>query len=241
VSHRHIPDDPMLESERRQIFFGMAVGIPTFYVRRSTRNRFLLRILRRTRNIRSSNRYPGYWRVQNREYCLALLDLLAADAADLIEAAGLAPLLADLKLRITRPEAHSAAGRLTRGILDQLGARHPHKVRATEFNRAAEHYYRDELNRRHLREALSFLEQDLYRLPPGLVTDAPLARLLENRSAIFSGAELELSTGVESMETVSTLLNLMLLNFSMQTRPDQQKPSEASIWNANHPSIHRAG
>ena len=81
ISHRHIQDEPVIESERRQIFFGMAVGIPTFYVRRNTRNRFLLKILRRTKNIRISNRYPNYWRVQNREYCLALLALLNEDAA----------------------------------------------------------------------------------------------------------------------------------------------------------------
>jgi hypothetical protein len=34
VSHRHIPDTPFIESERRQIFFCMAIGIPTFFVLR---------------------------------------------------------------------------------------------------------------------------------------------------------------------------------------------------------------
>jgi len=32
ISHRHIPDSPVVESERRQILFGAAIGIPTFFV-----------------------------------------------------------------------------------------------------------------------------------------------------------------------------------------------------------------
>ena len=30
ITHSHIPDDPSIESERRQIFFGAAIGIPPF-------------------------------------------------------------------------------------------------------------------------------------------------------------------------------------------------------------------
>jgi hypothetical protein len=57
-----------VESERRQAFFGAAIGIPTFYVHRDSGNLFLHRILRRTRGTRPSHRYPGYLRVYNREY-----------------------------------------------------------------------------------------------------------------------------------------------------------------------------
>src|SRR5262249_38305851 len=63
VTHRDVPDDPEIESERRQIFFGSAIGIPTFFVRAETRNRFLGRILARTARTRASRRYPGYLRV----------------------------------------------------------------------------------------------------------------------------------------------------------------------------------
>ena len=40
VTHDHIPDSPFIESERRQIFFATAIGIPTFFIRHDTENRF---------------------------------------------------------------------------------------------------------------------------------------------------------------------------------------------------------
>ena len=54
IDHRYIPDTPSLESERRQVFFGTAIGIPTFFVRKDTTNLFLQKILRKTRSVRSS-------------------------------------------------------------------------------------------------------------------------------------------------------------------------------------------
>jgi hypothetical protein len=30
ITHQSIPDNPSIESERRQIIFGQAIGIPTF-------------------------------------------------------------------------------------------------------------------------------------------------------------------------------------------------------------------
>ena len=239
VRHRHIPDDPVAESERRQIFFGLAVGIPTFYVSRRTRDRFLLKILRRTRQVRVSNRYPGYWRVPNREYRLALLDILVEDGAELIEASGLSGLLSELRRRLDRPEEESTAGRLTRGILDRLGAKHPLKVKAEDFNRAAEGYYREELRRRHLHEALSFLREDLERptkntpwsvgFPGGMPGDP---------SRFFADARREVAAGTETPETVARLLNLMLLNFSRQASMGAEHPLEN---HAEHSSVHRAG
>ena len=38
ITHRHIPDSPVVESERRQILFGAAIGIPTFFVEKQTPN-----------------------------------------------------------------------------------------------------------------------------------------------------------------------------------------------------------
>jgi hypothetical protein len=39
VCHQSIPDNPTVESERRQFFFGSAIGIPTFYVHKNSTNR----------------------------------------------------------------------------------------------------------------------------------------------------------------------------------------------------------
>ncbi len=166
VTHAHIPDDPSIESERRQVFFGAAVGMPTFYVREDTGNQFLKNILRRTREVRYSRRYFGYLRVYNRQFRLALADLIRSDAADLVEMLDLGETVKDLVARLERPETKSVQGKLTHGILAELGVDSPMKAEATEFNLAAEKYYRTTLRTRHMREAFSFLEEDFRLMDP---------------------------------------------------------------------------
>ncbi|MFH1115340.1 MAG: hypothetical protein V1792_15625 [Pseudomonadota bacterium] len=161
VTHADIPDEPFIESERRQIFFGSAIGIPTFYVHGSTKNLFLKTILRRTNGIRHSRRYPGYLRVYHRQYRLALVEIIRSEGADLVENLGLEETVRDLFHRIDRPQIHSAEGKLTSGILDKLGLDSPMKAKAPDFNLAAEEYYRNDLKKRYLREALDFLCEDL--------------------------------------------------------------------------------
>ena len=97
VTHDHIPDSPFIESERRQIFFATAIGIPTFFIRHDTENRFLKAIVERTADVRSSRRYPGYLRVHNVAYCKCLVRLLKDEAADLVEAFGMEDAIADLE------------------------------------------------------------------------------------------------------------------------------------------------
>jgi hypothetical protein len=182
LSHSEIPDNPSVESERRQIFFGAAIGIPTFYVHKQSGNLFLRRILLRTREVRDSHRYPGYLRVYNREYCRALVQILMEDGADLIEMLNLSGTMAELMARLEHPEKYSAAGKLTDGILDTLNAtRSPLAINAREFNQGAEKFYRETLRQRHMAEALHFLEDDCRKLdktPGGM--DDPTAGTLTN-------------------------------------------------------------
>lgn len=158
VDHRRIPDDPSLESERRQIFFGTAIGLPTFFVRKDSANRFLAAIIVRTRGVRPSKRYPGYLRVPVDAYRLALIALLRQDAADLIEQMGLQESITDIEQRIREPEQYSAAGRLTLGILAEVGSRSAIKTEAREFNTGAEQYYRTTLRKQQMTEAFDLLQ-----------------------------------------------------------------------------------
>lgn len=160
TTHAHIPDAPSLESERRQIFFGAAIGIPTFFVHKNSVNAFLEKILKKTAGVRPSHRYPGYLRVQIHEYRRALVQLIREDAADLIEIMNLHDTLNDLEKRINEPALHSAAGRLTSGILNEVSASSPLSVNAREFNIGAENFYRTTLKQRHLNEAFGFLHQN---------------------------------------------------------------------------------
>ena len=142
ITHAHIPDTPVIESERRQVIFGAAAGIPTFFVRTDTANLFMRRILAITARTRQSRRYPGYTRVHNSEYLKALLKVLQEDAADLIEILKLADLIRDLGERLEYPGIHSAAAKLVAAILQEAGARSPLSLKAEDFNLAAEKYYR---------------------------------------------------------------------------------------------------
>jgi hypothetical protein len=160
ATHHTIPDDPFLESERRQIFFGAAIGIPTFYVKIDTPNRFLARIVKKTKNVRRSRRYGGYWRVLQQDYCRALIEILETRAADLIEMMDMKDTMADLKNRIYNFNGQSAAGKLTRGILNTTGVASPFKLNGREFNIAAERYYRGDLRAAYIHEAFETLEED---------------------------------------------------------------------------------
>ena len=217
VQHRYIPDTPFVESERRQIFFGMAVGIPTFYVLRNTRNRFLLKILKKTERIRTSRRYPGYLRIYRIDYCRALIALLREDAAELIEGFGFAGLLDDLERRIEMPSRYSAAGRLIRDISGERPGK-PLKMAAEEFNRAAENHYRENLRRQHMQQALGFLSEDLRAVTAGCeggdqALQGLISGLLQGKSSeqFCRAIEQDLLQDQLGRQPLERLLNLMLV------------------------------
>jgi hypothetical protein len=247
ISHRDIPDDPSTESERRQIFFGTAIGLPTFFVRRKTGNRFLLRVLQRTAGVRSSRRYAGYWRVGNLEYRRALWQVLAEDGADLAASFGLGPMLEDLRLRLEAPEKYSAAGKLTRGILDELGVSSPMEAGAGDFNRAAERYYRNRLRKKHLAEGFSFLEKDLLALDgEACVGDQGVREAL---NFILSGKTIagflraireDLLAGKLPEELLLELINLTLLSIHRDSLEAEGPKPKGCAENETSPSIHRA-
>ena len=164
IHHHDIPDQPSIESERRQIFFAGAVGIPTFYVRINTGNRLLRKILAHVRSQRNSRRYNGYVRVQIDDYKLALLHILETDGADLIDQLGLGQRLQSLRTRLTNTTA-STYGKIIRAVQDELPKkRSPIHCSAKDFNTATERYYRTGLKRAHLSEFLKVCMEDCTRL-----------------------------------------------------------------------------
>jgi hypothetical protein len=164
VRHHDIPDQPSIESERRQIFFACAVGIPTFYIRIDTGNRLLRKILAHVRSQRNSRRYNNYVRVKIDDYKLALLHILETDAADLVEQLGLQQRLLALRTRLTDPTA-STCGKIIRAVQEELPKkRNPIHCSAKEFNTATERYYRTGLKQAHLAESLKVCMEDCTRL-----------------------------------------------------------------------------
>jgi hypothetical protein len=159
VTHADIPDTPDVESERRQMFFGDAIGIRSFYVWKDTGNRLLLNILKKAKNVRPSGRYQNCLKVRNSDYRLALANYLLDEGGEMVDMLGMRETMNDLMARL-RDDGLTASGKLTGGILGSIGAGDPMSVSAAEFNSAAERYYRTELCAKHMDEAFTFLEED---------------------------------------------------------------------------------
>ena len=218
IAHFHIPDQPFAESERRQIFFGSAIGIPTFYIHKDTKNLMMAKILKKTKKIRPSNRYRGYLRVYNIEYRRALIEILKEDAADLIEMMRLGESIKDLLERTENP-AFSTAGKLTRGILAQTGASSPMKLSGDEFNLAAEQYYRDILRKHHICEAFGSLEEDVKKLEGYAILNRyecnkALSSILKERnmSEVLESVKIGIREETVPVDELKTLIRIILLS-----------------------------
>jgi hypothetical protein len=215
--HEDIPDSPFVESERRQIFFGAAAGVPTFFVRRDTTNVLMRVILAETRRTRTSKRYSRYIRVHNLEYRRALVRILRRDAGDLVEMLGCRECLNDLETRLEPSPGSSAVDRLTKGILAEAGLRSPFARNAGYINRAAERYYRATLKREHLGEAIEFLEQDIKDLESDGNMDPQvretLNRICFGRSALswLHSVAAAIVAGSATLRENQQLIRLMLV------------------------------
>ena len=248
TNHSHIPDAPSVESERRQIFFGAAIGLPTFFVHKDSTNAFLEKILKKTKGIRHSHRYPGYLRVPIDEYRRALIEVLREDAADLIELMDLHDTLNDLELRINDPATHSAAGRLTTGILREVNASDPMRVNAREFNTGAERYYRTALRQDHIKESFGFMEEDLRVLDqeknvPDEIQRKALRAILQGQDAIrfVETARVDVINEKADVPTLQRLMNLILFKVHYdEVAAGRSSEIKRSTFNDSAP-VYRAG
>jgi hypothetical protein len=248
TTHAHIPDTPSVESERRQIFFGAAIGIPTFFVNKNSTNAFLTRILKKTAGIRSSHRYPEYLRVEIREYRNALLKIIREDAADLIELMGLEDTIRDLEQRLHEPAHHSAAGRLTTGILNEVNATSPLRVQAREFNVGAERYYRTTLRKKHVQEGVEFLAAECHRIEqqPSSLTEPErnaLNAILQGMDAsrFIVSAKEDLLEDRADTQTLMRLMNLILFTVCHEARTETELSGKQRSCGNDTSSIYRAG
>jgi hypothetical protein len=160
IQHHHIPDDPFVESERRQIFFATSIGLPTFFVHADSKNYLLRRILGRVQNQRHSRRYKGYIRVGTLDYQKACLQTISEEGGWLMESVGVKEELAQMR-SILLGKKKTAAERLTKNILKSHGTGgKAMDLDAPRFNQAAERYYRTTLFTHHMEEGLRVLAKD---------------------------------------------------------------------------------
>ncbi len=233
VGHEDIPDDPTSESERRQPFFFRAAGLPAFYVHKRTRNELLRRILRHSKNTRSSWRHSDYLRVSLSDYCHALLAFLEEAAAGVIEDFEANLLLGDLRWRLADKRMR-ASERLVGEIVNGCGEQDAMHTKAAEFNRAAEKHYRDDLRQSQLKEALDYLREDVAEAP---ISDGEeLRRLIRCGVRVQDPARFLDSIGDRvlreelSNAELESLLNLLLV-LSAVEHGSRNKMSEEQLAN----------
>lgn len=218
VIHRQIPDTPTVESERRQIFFCTAIGLPTFFVDADTPNFFMRKILAKTRKTRLSHRYSNYVRVHNLEYRRALIEILREDAADLIELYGMEETIKDLGRRVNEPETFSVSQRLTGDICKEAGVSSPMKLGGKEFNLASERFYRDKLRKLHLEEAMACAEQEVaFYMAKAEKGDDSCREVLQsilagmNPNSFFESARKNITGEKATAEVLCKLIQLVLV------------------------------
>jgi hypothetical protein len=233
ITHADIPDHPFVESERRQIFFGAAVGIPTFYVRKDTSNRFLARLVGLTANTRASRRYAGFIRVRTADFRLTLVSLLTSDAPELIEMGGLGPTIRDLVERLEDGGRQSVANRLTRRICDAAGSASAMELNSDDFNAAAETFYRDRLKKEQMSQAIDEWCDQARKLDhlsawrTGHYNQALFSILRGRDAAAFINT---LGSGIIAenlpVATIRRLIHLMLLTLNHMQRQSENDPPE---------------
>ncbi len=241
VSHVNIPDDPFIESERRQIVFGAAIGIPTFFVHKKTGNDFMRRILKNTQRVRSSRRYPGYTRVYNNEYRRALLRTIREDAADLIEMMDMKETLDDLCLRLEDPQNHSVCGKLTKGIIGSASPRKALSLKAEKFNEMAERYYRETLRREHIAESLSLFRAQILSLKLTAEIEHQLKNVMKvdlDVDIFLENAAKDISTEEVSLETLEKMIAIMLVYIYEATKLNQRYNTKQLMDDICEASIH---
>ena len=236
ITHGDIPDHPFVESERRQIFFAAAAGIPTFYIRTDTPNKLLARMVAATPHIRTSRRYSGYTRVPLNAFQQSLIRLLWQDAPELVEMMQLGSPLAELAERVGNGGQDTAAARLTRRICGSAGAKSSFALRGGEFNAAAEKFYRGRLKREQIDQAVEVWCGAAHRLDAletwrnGEVNPALYAVLKGDDAENFIRSR-KLAIVQEELgpATITRLIHLMLLTLNhMRRRSHRSRPEVKS-------------
>lgn len=164
ICHSDIPDRPSIESERRQVFFCTAIGIPTFYVRKDSGNRFLKKILSEVVQQRNSKRYRGYIRVNVEDYLQGLRKIILADAADLIESLQLHERMESLQARLADRNAATSKKLISGAVSIRYPGKNGGELSGDEFNESMEAYYRTALKKNYLSEALDLFCEECREL-----------------------------------------------------------------------------
>jgi len=218
LKHPDIPDDPCHESERRQIFFAAALGVPTVYIKSQSSNLFMRYILNHCNSVRLSRRYPGYYRVEVEDYKKALVKILKKDGMDIIENLNIEKSFGSLCSRLEDNQNWNSK-KLISDLLKKHKKTSPLDIDSEQFNLDLERYYRDDLRKKHIIDGLKIVLEDFSKkLNPYIdikdyVRDYSFFKILE--MDIYN-----LSKGISdetiSLEELKDLITIILLDISIE-------------------------
>ena len=135
----------------------------------------------------------------------------------------------NLDARLRSNGKDTAAGRLTRRICDTAGVSSPMKLYGETFNQAAESFYRGELKKEHMQEAIDSWCEELRHLDgmpawrDGTYNQAMLS-ILKGKDAVAWIQNLRSALVAEDLPlaTVSMLIQLMLLTLNHMRRQTEE-------------------
>lgn len=213
VNHDSIPDDPDSESERRQLIFASALGLPTAFIRPHGPDLFMGRVLAYCEGSRRSYRYKGKIRVSVQEYLKGCLKLIKVSSSELISHLGMSETIQEIESRIDYPRERSSAGRITGAVLKNLQVSSPMNVCAQKFNQGLEEWCRGDLCNDQLEEAFEDLRATLIRLKPNTEFQSQVSELENIQNPLGFVDEVQKSIVQQdcSEDKIATLISLMIL------------------------------
>ena len=223
VTHDDIPDIPEMESERRQIFFGSAIGIKTVFIHENSPNRFLSTLLttvQQRKKLNKSIKYPGYIKLHIQDYLVGLVDFLESEMAESLHAPDLSRMIRNLRRRIQSPKENRVADRMVTRIMKKTNVESPLSIRADRFNRTCESYLREDLRKKHMIEGLKVLTEALERLDLWATYRDPechsvLKTILDDTgmsaSAYLSSSKSSLLSETADEKTLEKMIQLIVL------------------------------
>lgn len=228
IAHFDIPDTPFNESERRQIFFCSAIGIPTFYVSIHTQNNFLKKILSYTKNTRLSRRYPGYVRVYLKEYLNALIKIIENDGGELLKIEPFKQALEDCKERINNEKLRTDF-KLIKKLLDLYKKKNPVDIPAEEFNYQLENYYWNELRIKTIKEGVEALIEDIDKIDFKILPEDFVIADRESIKYFIKELAEKLISDTLTQKELYTFLSLIFSQFYVEIKKRQIDPANGEV------------
>jgi hypothetical protein len=209
VTHADTPDDPDSQSERRQMLFHAAIGLPFFYVHRASRNRFLLSIVETMQGIRVSKRFPSCYKVRIADYGVALCAWMRNESAATVEMLGAGSLLQDAAARVRGD--FRADDRILAGI---DGARESRGRDPASVNTSIETHLRTRLRERQASEAFGDATSALHRLDRDPHVGAVVKQVLagETVSGILARAKATVTRSAAEAKGLPRFIALLVLH-----------------------------